>query len=162
ELAGIARAIEARVTAGRSYGEQAVLCRTRRQVRRVAEALEQRGVPVRLVAPLLEQPEIKDVLAVVALLVDANGAGLLRAGNLPGHRFSRDDALAVLAAGRVRGILPVDMVLYNLNAVEGVTREGMRSLRKLGQILIELRDAPETATGLTRYIFALTALGHEL
>ena len=46
ELAGIVRAIEARVTGGRSYGDQAVLCRTRRQVRRVAEALAGRGVPV--------------------------------------------------------------------------------------------------------------------
>jgi superfamily I DNA/RNA helicase/Zn-dependent peptidase ImmA (M78 family)/CRISPR/Cas system-associated exonuclease Cas4 (RecB family) len=162
ELAGIARAIEARVAAGRSYGEQAVLCRTRRQVRRIAEALEQRGVPVRLVAPLLEQPEIKDVLAVLALLVDSNGAGLLRAGNLSGHRFSREEALAVLAAARARGIAPVDMVLYNVNAVEGLSREGERELHRLGEILVELRAAPDTATGLTRYIFALTALGHEL
>ncbi|HEV8189919.1 MAG TPA: ATP-dependent helicase, partial [Ktedonobacterales bacterium] len=162
ELAGIAQTIETRVAAGRSYGEQAVLCRTRRQVRRVAEALEARGVPVRLVAPLLEQPEIKDVLAVLALLVDSNGAGLLRAGNLPGHRFSQEDALAVLAAGRARGIAPVDMILHNLNAVEGLSRAGKRTLGQLGEILVELRNAPDTATGLTRYIFTFTALGHEL
>src|SRR5262249_4034624 len=80
ELAGIAQRIEASVGVGRSYADHAVLCRTRRQVRRVAEALVRRGLPVRLVAPLLEQPEVKDVLAVVALLVDSTAAGLLRAG----------------------------------------------------------------------------------
>lgn len=162
ELAGIARAIEARVISGRLYGDQAVLCRTRRQVRRVADALAARGIPVRLVAPLLEQPEIKDVLALVALLVDSNGAGLLRAGNLSGHKFSQADAMAVLAAGRARGIVPVDMVRYNLNAVEGLSREGEGELRKLGATLAALGDAPDTATGLTRYIFTLTSLGHEL
>lgn len=162
ELAGIARAIEARVAGGRSYGDQAVLCRTRRLVRRAAEALTRRGVPVRLVAPLLEQPEVKDVLAVVALLVEPNGAGLLRAGNLSGHAFSREDALAVLAAGRARGIAPVDMLLHALNAVEGLSREGERGLRRLGEILAELRAAPDTATGLTRYTFTLTGLGREL
>ena len=43
-----------------------------------------------------------------------------------------------------------------------MSREGERELRKLGSILVELGNAPDTATGLTRYIFSLTTLGHEL
>jgi DNA helicase-2/ATP-dependent DNA helicase PcrA len=162
ELGGLARAIQARIAAGRAYSEQAVLCRSRRQVRRVAQALARQGMPVRLVAPLLEQPEVKDMLAVLALLADPTGAGLLRAGSLPGHAFSREDALALLAAAHARGIAPVDMLLHRLNAVERLSREGTRELRRLGKILRDLRAAPDAATGLTRYVFTLTPLGREL
>jgi ATP-dependent DNA helicase UvrD/PcrA len=159
EYAGLAQTIVARKQTGRCWRDQAVLCRTRRQARSVVDALQQLDIPTRVAAPLLDQPLIRDVLAVLSLLSEPAGAGLLRAGDLEGHRFSRDEARAVLAVAREQRI-PARTVLTNrLSQVTGLSTAGKRGLRALGKALIDLRTAPDVATGLARYFFARTDLG---
>ncbi|HKB47491.1 MAG TPA: UvrD-helicase domain-containing protein, partial [Ktedonobacterales bacterium] len=162
ELSGLATAIQQRVAAGRSLGDQVVLCRTRRQCQRVARFLQDTGIPVRLTAPLLEQDDIKDVLAVVALLADRSGAGLLRAGRISDHAFSLADARAMLAAAQGSRATPPALLLSELDTVPGLTPAGRSGLARLGKVLGELRRAPDIATGLARYLFALTGIGARL
>lgn len=162
EYAGLTRVIAARRQAGRSWSDQAVLCRTRRQVRAVIEALKLANIPTRVAEPLLDQPLIRDVLAVLSLLMEPAGAGLLRAGDLPNHRFSRTDARTVLTAARSAHLSARAMLTGHLTEVRGLSVAGRRSLRALGKALLDLRAAPDVATGLARYCFAQTDLGFTL
>lgn len=162
ELAGLARAIAARAAAGRPFAEQVVLCRTRRQGERVAEALSAAGIPTRTATPLVQQDDVKDLLAVVALLADGSGTGLLRAGNFPDHAFTQEEARAILAAARQRQLPPLALLSGAATQITGVTDEGAAGLRALSATLHELRQAPDVVTGLARYAFGLSRLGGRL
>lgn len=162
ELAGLTAAIRSRYNHGRSLADQVVLCRTRRQCQRVARALLDAALPARIVTPLLEQDEVKDVLGVVSLLVDTSGAGLLRAGRVTDHAFTHADARIVLDEARRRGMSPRALLAAGLADVEGLSPTGREGLRRLDTLLLELRQSPDVATGLARYVFGLTTLGDAL
>src|SRR6185312_51580 len=118
----------ARGQAGRSWRDQAVLCRTRKQARAVVEALRLADIPTRVAAPLLDQALIRDVLAVISLLSETAGAGLLRAGDLPGHRFSRAEARAVLATARDAHITARALLIGHLDQAPKLSAGGRRGL----------------------------------
>ncbi|HEV7126110.1 MAG TPA: UvrD-helicase domain-containing protein, partial [Ktedonobacterales bacterium] len=161
ELDGLAGSIRANTARGYALADQAVLCRTRRQSQRVAAALAAAGVPARMVRPLLDQPEVKDILSIGVLLADASGAGLLRAGNILDHAFSREEAQAVIAAAQAQHTIPLVLLLdagSPLAEVEGLSPAGLSGLARLGDVLNDLWTAPDVATGLARYVFALTGL----
>lgn len=165
ELGRLAEAIRERQARGRRLGEQVVLCRTRRQCQQVAAVLNEGGISTRLTMPLMEKDAIKDVLAVLSLLSDISGAGILRAGNMPDFAYSREDARAVLAEAQARHISPgalLPVLAREDIDVPGLTPGGRRSLIALGAILSELRVAPDVATGLCRYVFGLTQMGRRL
>ena len=162
EYKGIVQEIAARRQAGHSWRDQAVLCRTRRQARAVIDALHQADIPTRVAAPLLDQPLIRDVLALLSLLTEPAGAGLLRAGDLPGHRFSRPEARTVLTAARAAGVPARTLLMGRIETVKGLSAAGRRGLRALGKALMDLRASPDVATGLARYCFAQSSLGFTL
>ncbi len=162
ELAGLVAAIRTRVDQGYSLADQAVLCRSRRQCQRVAAALTAAGLKARLSTPLLDAPDVKSVLGVIALLVDASGTGLLRAGAIADHAFTRADARALLVEARSQQATPVSLLLRGgsrLDATEGLSEGGRIALKRLGAMLADLWAAPDVATGVARYVFALTDLG---
>lgn len=162
ELAGLVAAIRAREQSGRPLSEQVVLCRTRRQCQRVAAALQAAGVKTRLAVPMMEHPVIKDVLAVLSLLVERSGMGLLRAGNLADHPFSVGEARAVLAAARERQVAPVTLLRALPAELPGISPAGHAGLEALRDALAELQGAPNVATGLARYVFERTRMGDQL
>jgi superfamily I DNA/RNA helicase/Zn-dependent peptidase ImmA (M78 family) len=164
ELAGLANAIVTTQASGVSLGRQVVLCRTRRQCHKVADALRARDIPVHVSTPLLEQEEVKDVLAVVSLLGELGGAGLLRAGNLPSHPFTRADAHALLATARRLGVPPVSLLASAdaLSTVSELSHTGRKGLQALGTILRDVGRCQSVATGLARYAFGNSDLGRTL
>jgi superfamily I DNA/RNA helicase/Zn-dependent peptidase ImmA (M78 family) len=162
ELAGLVGAVRQHLEDGRVPDDLAVLCRTRRFAQQVAASLRAAGVPVRMPAPVLEQEETKDLLAIPALLADPSGAGWLRAGKLAAHRFSREDARALLRAARAAASSPVQVLKEGGAPHVGVSLEGARGQKRLARVLSELRAAPDVATGLGRYLFSLTPLGRDL
>jgi DNA helicase II / ATP-dependent DNA helicase PcrA len=162
EIAGISAAIRERLAQGRIASDQVVLCRTRRQCQRVATGLADAGIPTRLTAPLFEQDDVKDILAVVALAGEPSGAGLLRAGTFADHRFSQEDARLVLAAARARRMTPDAVLASGLDEVAGVSDEGRLGLRRLAALVRALRRAPDVSAGIASYLFHLTTLGQRL
>jgi superfamily I DNA/RNA helicase/Zn-dependent peptidase ImmA (M78 family)/CRISPR/Cas system-associated exonuclease Cas4 (RecB family) len=162
EMAGLAAAIRAHADDGRPLRDQVVLCRTRRQCQRVAAALADMGIATQLVSPLLDQPDVKDLLSVVALAAEQSGIGLLRAGNLPDHPFSHSDARLLLQHAQRQGVSPVTLLLTGLDAIPELSASGRRGLQRLSRVLAELRQAPDTLTGLARYVFGSTRLGARL
>ncbi|MGO8951427.1 MAG: UvrD-helicase domain-containing protein [Ktedonobacterales bacterium] len=162
ELAGLTQQILLRTESGRSFGEQVILCRTRRQCQRVASALAAANIPSRTATPLLEQDDVKDILAVLGLLGDLSGSGLLRAGNISDHAFSQPEARAVLGVARATHQVPLAVLLQHLDMVDSLTPSGRKGLRTLAQILAELRQAPDAFMAIARYIFSYTHIGQHL
>ena len=162
ELHGLATAIRLRAADGHPLSAQVVLCRTRRQCQRVAEALAAEGIRAHIAAPLLEHDDVKDILSVLTLLSDASGSGMLRAGRVLDHAFSRETAARLLATARERRMAPLSMLSRSLEDVPGLTPKDAAGLAALRDALADLRQAPDVATGLARYVFALTSYGARL
>jgi DNA helicase-2/ATP-dependent DNA helicase PcrA len=96
EAAEIARSIEAR---GRPWSGVAVLCRKRRLIPAIADALDARGIPVHVVGAsgLLDRPEVVDLVAWLELLHDLSASvALVRILEGPRYRIGFRD-LAALA-----------------------------------------------------------------
>ncbi len=161
ELDGLAQMMRERVAAGTPLRQQAVLLRTRSYVKQVCAGLRARGIPAQLAAPLLEQPLVKTLLATVSLAVDPLATGLLRAGALPDHAFSDDDARMALRLAHEQHAPPLEVARAD-EATSTLTPAGIAGLRRLERIIAELRSAPSVAVGLSRYVFSLTALGLRL
>ena len=162
ELAGLAEKIKQRAETGRPFGDQVVLCRTRRNCERVAAALSAAGIPTRMTTPLLEQEEAKDMLAILSLLGEGSGSGLLRAGNIADHAFSAQDARSVLAAARAEHQAPLVILLQRLDIVWPLTPAGRQGLETLARIVAELGLASDVLTAVSRYIFSYTRIGQRL
>ncbi len=101
EAAAIAADIADR---GAPYGETAVLCRKRRLIRPVVDALTEREIPVEVVGAsgLLDRPEIVDVVSWLEVLADACApVALLRLLIGPRYAVGRRDLAALSRHGRV-------------------------------------------------------------
>jgi DNA helicase-2/ATP-dependent DNA helicase PcrA len=101
-------------------GEIAILLRTNAQLRAYARALQRAGIPYQLSGGrgFLDQPEIKDIRAVLQLLVnpDDNQAAA-RVLAMPGVGLAGAKILALTAAAR-RDEVPVEEALGRLAGVE--------------------------------------------
>jgi DNA helicase-2/ATP-dependent DNA helicase PcrA len=161
ELAGLIAAIEERHARGVPYRDQVVLCRTREQARVIIEALAGAGLPVNAGGGLLEQPDVKDVLAIVALLAEPSGMGLLRAAAQPDHAIPRDDLLALFAHAR-REAIPAGVLLWQPERLPPLSPQGLPGALRLADLLLDLRATPDIWTLLARYLFIHSQLAQRL
>lgn len=94
-----ARILELRQVHGVDFRDQAVLCRGNARLAAVAAALERRDVPVLFLGTLFERDEIRDLLAVLALLVDPKAGTLARVARMPRYAMPLEDV------GRLQRVL---------------------------------------------------------
>ena len=78
EEAGIAACIRELEAGNVKLKDQAVLCRSNGRLSEIAAALEARGIAVLYLGSLFEREEVRDLLALLSLLVDPLGTGLAR------------------------------------------------------------------------------------
>ena len=100
EAAAIGEAIRELEATGVAYRDQAVLCRGNKRLAEIAEALHARGIPVLYLGSLFEREEIKDLLALLALLVDPRAGSLPRVASMARYRLSLQEVAALLAQAR--------------------------------------------------------------
>jgi DNA helicase II / ATP-dependent DNA helicase PcrA len=158
EIGALARAIEQRRQAGRAYRDQVVLVRTRRQVETLVDGLRAQGVPVSMSSGVLEREDARRALAIVNLLGDLTGSGLIRAGRAPEYSFARADAIVALEYVHRRKS-DLATTLRAPGAIPGVSRAGRTGLRQLGRALAALQAAPSVAMGLSQFVFSYTDIG---
>ncbi len=96
EIPAIKYGIDELLAAGHRYADQAILCTGNDRLSKVAKGLESLGVPVLYLGSLFERPEIKDLLAVLSLLVDRRAMGLLRLATVPGFELPLADVATIL------------------------------------------------------------------
>ncbi|CAN5366901.1 UvrD-helicase domain-containing protein [soil metagenome] len=96
QVVAIADAIEAMRAGGHKYRDQAVLCTGNERLSSIGRDLERLGIPVLFLGSLFERPEVKDLLAILSLLVDARAMGIVRVGALAQFELSLSDVAAVI------------------------------------------------------------------
>lgn len=92
--------------AGFRYRDQAVLCRGNDRLSDTGQELERAGVPVLFLGSLFERTEIKDLVAVLLLLVDRRAMGLVRTACWPEFAMTFEDAVRVFERLRGAEVLP--------------------------------------------------------
>ena len=161
EVAGLVAAIQQRHARGVPYRDQVVLCRTREHARVFIEGLERAGFPVNAGGSLLEQPDVKDVLAIVALLAEPSGMGLLRAAAQPDHFIPHDDLLRLFEYARQED-MPAGVLLWQPDRLPQLSAQGFLGALHLADMLLDLRTTPDIWTLLARYLFIHTHLAQQL
>ena len=96
ELAGIVASIRELEAQGIRLRDQAVLCRTNKRLNEVSATLEAAGIPVLYLGSIFERPEVRDLLALLTLVTDRMGDGLVRVGAMPRYGLSIEDVRATL------------------------------------------------------------------
>jgi superfamily I DNA/RNA helicase len=91
----IADHIEELRAKGYRYRDQAVLCRGNDRLSDVGRDLERAGIPVLFLGSLFERPEVKDLVALLSLLIDRRAMGLIRAACLPEFAMGLEDVVRV-------------------------------------------------------------------
>lgn len=84
----LADAIEAFRGEDYAYRDQAVLCTGNEKLSMIGQDLERLGVPVLFLGSLFERAEVKDLLAILSVLVDRRAMGLVRIACWPDFTMS--------------------------------------------------------------------------
>ena len=115
--------------AGFRYRDQAVLCRGNDRLSDTAQELELAGVPVLFLGSLFERTEIKDLVAVLLLLVDRRAMGLIRAACWPEFAMTLEDTMRVFERLRSDEVQP------------GAWRQGAPNVTPAGQAALTALSA---------------------
>jgi superfamily I DNA/RNA helicase len=150
EAHGILAEIRRRAAAGRPLRDQVVLCRTHGQAAAITRVLEAAAVPALYLGNLFERPDVRDLLAVVALAA-GEGPALLRASRLTGHPLGRAEVAALVDYARATG-LPFPRALdFAVDA--GLAADARASCVALSAAIAEAGPYREAGPFLTRVLF---------
>lgn len=161
EAAGVAASISELERSGVRFRDQAVLCRSNRRLNEIAEALEQRGIPVLHLGSLFEREEVRNLLALLSLAVDRFGDGLTRVGAMPRYGLTLQDVHLATRHLRQTG----GRALVSLNALaemQGLSKEGARGLALLASDLEGLTVSASAWDFLAHYLLDRSELLREL
>jgi DNA helicase-2/ATP-dependent DNA helicase PcrA len=157
EAAGIAAAIRELEATGVTLRDQAVLCRTNGRLNMIAAALEARGIPVLHLGSLFERDEVRDLLALMSLVVDPYGDGLARVGAMRRYDLSLQDVQIATQGLRQRE----GAALTKLAALAGETalsEAGTDTLTRLAADLAGFATNASPWDFLTTYLLDRTEL----
>ena len=162
ELAGLIADIRDKHASGYAYRDMAILCRTRARMEKITHALLAAELPAIEKVSVLEQAHSKDLLAIVLLMADTSGMGILRAAHQPEHRLSQSDIEALLAeSGKQPGSLALRIVRDEAPATMSIA--GRHALTRLASILQSLyQHASNVWSILAQYLFIETTLVRDL
>lgn len=134
QVVAIADAISEMRAAGYSFRDQAVLCTGNEKLSEYGQKLEQLNVPVLFLGSLFERPEVKDLLALVSLLVDRRAMGLLRTACFQEFEMALDDVAVVMNHLKDNN-LDAGRWLSVGDMIDGLSAEGQSALNKLAGAL---------------------------
>jgi DNA helicase II / ATP-dependent DNA helicase PcrA len=161
EAEGVAAGIRELERAGVRLCDQAVLCRGNRRLAEMAEALEQRGIPVLHLGSLFEREEIRDLLSLLSLAVDRFGSGLARVGSMPRYRIPLQDIFRIVQHLRTTEVKALS-ALPDLGKVEGLSLEGAKGVALLAADLGGLGASSSAWDFLSHYLLDSSRFAAEL
>lgn len=161
EAAGIAASVRELETSGSALRDQVILCRTNDRLNDIAQALEDRGIPVLHLGSLFEREEIRDLLSILSLGADRFGAGIVRIAAMPRYRIPAQDVKRLtdhLQAGQGYVIAR----LGELASVSGLTPAGAAGIARLADDLHGIKPSASPWDLLTTYLLDRTDLVRDL
>ncbi|MGE5335223.1 MAG: UvrD-helicase domain-containing protein [Nitrososphaerota archaeon] len=145
ERVGLAATIKRFHALGYHYSDQAILCRTHKQVHQIATVLAQQGIPVSQLGDFFERPEIKDALMLLHLAAGPDARGILRAQSLlaaVGYPPATGAELAATArylASRRLGLPGALRHRDTLGQIATLSQTTRNGLAALGDVAADLR-----------------------
>jgi superfamily I DNA/RNA helicase len=152
EIKGLAREMKRQRGLGVAYADQAVLCRSHTNLARIAAGLEREGVPVLYLGDLFERPEVRDLLALLALACEGDGRGLLRVARFAEYRIPLADVKSLLDTAKERGV-PFPRALKLARDSDTISERGKAGLDLLDRHLEGLCYGSNAWGMLARYLF---------
>ena len=152
ELDHLVEEVRSRKERGVPLGDQAVLCSSNNQARRIVARLKAAGLAAQGPTSLLGSEELKDALAVVSLLRENDGAGLLRIAAFEENCLSEQDVVKLLLWAREQGCT-VKEALARCEEVENLNEEAIDCLSRFGRFLNELPGWRDPWNAVLRYAF---------
>jgi DNA helicase-2/ATP-dependent DNA helicase PcrA len=137
ELDGLVADIQQKLADGYNRRDIVVLCRTRAMTRKVVQALSAVDLAVSTRGGILEQEHIKDVLALLLLLAEASGMGMLRVTHSPEHLLSQADRETLLLEAWAQQTTILHLILQDTTPPQ-ISAEGQQILTRLAIILTTL------------------------
>jgi superfamily I DNA/RNA helicase len=133
QVVAIADAILEMRADGHAFRDQAVLCTGNDKLSEIAKTLERLEIPVLFLGSLFERQEVKELLAVLTLLVDRRAVGLLRTACIPDFEMSLQDVCAVVA--HLRDSEVAGAWRPSVAPVPGISEQGGAALDALDRAL---------------------------
>lgn len=140
--------------AGFRYRDQAVLCKGNDKLSDTGQELERAGVPVLFLGSLFERPEVKDLIAVLSLLLDKRAMGLLRTACWPEFAMTLEDVVRVFEHLRSAEVEPSS---WRQETPE-VTPAGQAALAALSSALAGFDATSQPWTVLATFLLDRTRL----
>jgi len=152
EAFGIAQSILSRVSAGDHFANHAILAPTHTILARLATQLERAGVPCLYFGDFFERPEIRDLLALISLVSEPRGVGLLRVAQMPQYAVPVNDIAVVFTWRRAQQITMLAAV-RRCDAIDGISDVGRAGLRRISEDLTDVEWPMSPHRLLMCYLF---------
>lgn len=137
---------------GARFRDQAVLCRTNKQLAAIAVMLEQVGVPTLYLGNFFERPEVADLLSLLELTCERGGRGLYRVACFPEYAIPLKEVQALQALARERDVsFPAALALAE--EAKDLSLEGKQKIALLRQHLGGVHPGSSPWGFLSRYLF---------
>lgn len=167
EIEVLANSIRTIHHSGVDFQDQAVLCKGNERLAALAAGLEERGIPVLFLGPLFERDEIRELMSLLSLAVDARPMGLIKVACMKSFEMELNDVEAIVSAMRAAkidrlGLWPeFDTTKLALSAAGRVGFERLQAIfRNIGAetdpwnlltkiLLDETRHLADLAKGIT-------------
>jgi DNA helicase-2/ATP-dependent DNA helicase PcrA len=152
EAHGIATVILNRVSSGGTFGGHSILGKTHTILARIAGVLEAAGVPCLYFGDFFERQEIRDLLALVSVVSEPKGVGLLRVAQFARYAIPPSDVTGMCAWRRNQRV-PMLAAIRRSTEIDGLSEAGRQGFARLASDFAGV-DWPMTAhTFLMRYLF---------
>jgi superfamily I DNA/RNA helicase len=149
---GLAALIRQRLETGTPLREQAILCPRNDQASEMASLLAARGIPTQHLGSLFDRPEVKDMLALLAVACEPRGGMLARVARFPEYLIPTEDVVCLLEWAKSKE-LQFPQAFACLADVEGLSSEGREGLLRLWSHIEPLLNSSDAWAFLTRYLF---------
>jgi superfamily I DNA/RNA helicase len=156
EAEGVASAILGHISAGGEFQDHAILARTHTMLARLARHLERAGVPCLYFGDFFERPEVRDLLALVSLVSEPMGPGLLRVAQMPQYAVRPEDIALVIAWRRAQKIAML-AALQRLAEIDGLSSGGRDGLQRLSEDVGFVEWPMSAHSFLKRYLFGTSS-----
>ena len=161
EVEGVAASVRKIEHQGIALRNQAVLCRSNRRLDEIANGLEARGIPVLHLGSLFEREEIRDLLALLSLVVDPFGDALVRVAAMPRYGLSLQDLHVALRNLRNNKLSTIEG-LNTLSAAKGLSEKGASILDRLALDLSGIEQNVSPWEFLATYLLDRTDLARRM
>jgi superfamily I DNA/RNA helicase len=161
ENAGVAAAIRELQASGVEFRDQAVLCRTNSRLSDIARTLESLGIPTLHLGSLFERDEVRDLLAILSLVIDPYGDALVRVGAMERYAVPLQDVHEACRHLR-QAWLRSPTGLATVSAMPGLSAAGASGLARIATDLGDIENSSTPWDALATYLLDRTDLGRRL